>query len=415
MKVGLSSVDITPPLGVELCGYGYYLQRRATAVNDLLFAKGLAFESDGRKILIISCDLIGFSDEFSGAIKQEISKMTGIDVTAIMIACTHTHTGPATREIRACGQMSSEYMDSLFSKTVQAGCNAVAELKEVDKITYGESEVSAIAYNRVLGEKGPLDPTVRTLYIYRKGNAPLAVVNYACHPVANGAGSQISGDYAGHVVRAMKEEGYDCIFITGFSGDIDPVDARNYSSAQKHGYNIARSVLNDEASAHELTGTELQRAVRSVRLSLDICSVSELLNELSTAKNRLEDNLQDKMALTTVSWTVATLVKLMDPSFTSYVDNYIQGFAVGTVVFLAFPGEVFTALGLKVRERYPEFNLITVNTANGVVGYIPTADEFDRKGYASHHSARLYNEFTFVKGFGELLADEAIKMLGEFL
>jgi hypothetical protein len=97
------------------------------------------------------------------------------------------------------------------------------------------------------------------------------------------------------------------------------------------------------------------------------------------------------------------------------VDTYIQSLAVGNVVFTAFPGEVFTALGLVLRPRHPELKLMTVNAANGPVGYIPTADEFDRRGYASHDAARIYGIFTFRKGFGEQISAEADKLLRDLL
>ena len=36
MRAGLGKWELTPPMGVELAGYGYYLGRRAESVRDPL-------------------------------------------------------------------------------------------------------------------------------------------------------------------------------------------------------------------------------------------------------------------------------------------------------------------------------------------------------------------------------------------
>ena len=54
MRAGFGKAEITPPLGVELAGYGYYLHRTADRVLDPLFVRAAAFERDGERYLLIS-------------------------------------------------------------------------------------------------------------------------------------------------------------------------------------------------------------------------------------------------------------------------------------------------------------------------------------------------------------------------
>ena len=61
MRAGFGKSDLTPPLGVELTGYGYYLNRRALSVLDPLFARALILEQDGCRSLLISCELLGLN------------------------------------------------------------------------------------------------------------------------------------------------------------------------------------------------------------------------------------------------------------------------------------------------------------------------------------------------------------------
>ncbi|HEY3297188.1 MAG TPA: hypothetical protein VGK34_00920 [Armatimonadota bacterium] len=413
MKAGFAKIDITPPVGIELAGYGYYLKRLAKSVHDPLFARALAFDSEGERLLITSCDLIGFGKELVDQIKSAISGQTGIPVDAIVIHCTHTHTGPATCAMRGCGVMDSDYVRALKANVLQAGLEALANLKEADSIRYAESDSEGIGCNRTDSDVKPIDHTVRSLFIHRTNESPIVLVNYACHPVANGISDGISADYPGRLALALEEQGYDCAFLNGFSGDINPVGERNHDAIEKHGRAIASLVMNSADRAISLSDTTVRFGTRPIHIPLDIPGSEELLNELLHQKSIMESNPGDTFALQEVSWLVDALAIIENPALSDHVESYLQVIGIGDVAFIAFPGETYTAFGLALREKFPGLRLLTVNTANGLVGYIPTADEFDRRGYASHNAARIYNIFTFVKGFGEDVCSQAAVSIAE--
>jgi len=90
---GAAQVDITPGLGAHLCGY--FNDRRATDILDPLHAKAIAL-SDGETTLgFVICDLIVVPTEVVDAAKAMVKERTGIGPESILIAGTHTHTGPA--------------------------------------------------------------------------------------------------------------------------------------------------------------------------------------------------------------------------------------------------------------------------------------------------------------------------------
>ena len=68
MRAGFGIIDITPPLGVELAGYGYYLGRRCDSVRDRLFARAVLLESESGSQLIVSFDVLGISREIMDAL-----------------------------------------------------------------------------------------------------------------------------------------------------------------------------------------------------------------------------------------------------------------------------------------------------------------------------------------------------------
>ena len=61
MRAGFGMWELTPPMGVELAGYGYYLGRRAESVRDPLYARAVIIETEEEKSLLISCDVLGLS------------------------------------------------------------------------------------------------------------------------------------------------------------------------------------------------------------------------------------------------------------------------------------------------------------------------------------------------------------------
>jgi hypothetical protein len=52
---------ITPPLGTDLTGFGFYLDRKAERVLDDLKVRALYLDDQKARLLIISCDLLGLS------------------------------------------------------------------------------------------------------------------------------------------------------------------------------------------------------------------------------------------------------------------------------------------------------------------------------------------------------------------
>ena len=58
MKAGFAKIDITPRVGVQLCGFGPYLNRYSIAVRDRLWARVVAVSVGETIVILVSCDLI---------------------------------------------------------------------------------------------------------------------------------------------------------------------------------------------------------------------------------------------------------------------------------------------------------------------------------------------------------------------
>ena len=411
MKAGYAKIEITPEWQTELAGYGYYLKRVFTGVHDPLWTRAIAFESDGVSSLLISCDLVGLGEPLVTQVKAEISQSVGISVESIMLHSTHTHSGPATAHLRGCGRMDQRYVDWLHKKILQVGIDAFSDMADVENMHWSETPVDGIGFNRVYGVQEPIDPNVRVLTIRRIEARSVMIVNYACHPVSNGTNDMVSADFPGRVMAVIEESGIDPLYVTGFCGDIDPPVQRDYRTMENHGERIARVALDSIDSSFEIEYDKLNFGIRPINLPYDIPSRNDLLTTLDDAVSSMEADPSDMVALVAISWVRDALLDLQKSDRRTYVETYVQALMIGDLCIIGFPGEVFTQFGLDLRKRNPGIRLMTANTSNAPIGYIPTADEFDRQGYASHAAARIYDTYTFHKGFGEGISEEASNLI----
>ena len=110
MRAGFGKAELTPPLGVELAGYGYYLQRRAAAVTDPLYARALLLEQGEQRALLVSCEVLGLSRPVCDAVIRHAREALGCAEAAVTIVSVHTHTGPAIQYHEGCGEVNEAYV-----------------------------------------------------------------------------------------------------------------------------------------------------------------------------------------------------------------------------------------------------------------------------------------------------------------
>ncbi|NTV81472.1 MAG: hypothetical protein HGA24_08630, partial [Candidatus Aminicenantes bacterium] len=126
LRVGYGERTITPPLGVELCGYGFYLGRRADSVLDDLKARAVYLESGGQRLVLVACDVIGFPVDEADSLRARIAASLGLPRPHVLLAATHTHCGPATQPLPGLGDMDAAYTERLRTLIIEAADEAAA-------------------------------------------------------------------------------------------------------------------------------------------------------------------------------------------------------------------------------------------------------------------------------------------------
>ena len=96
------------------------------------------------------------------------------------------------------------------------------------------------------------------------------------------------------------------------------------------------------------------------------------------------------------------------------VTEEVMVIALGEVVLVVFPGEMFVEFGLELKARFPDLTLVTLAYGNGAPGYVPHRTAYVRGGYEVEEAFRFYGlPAVFAPQAGEALLGAATEMLRE--
>ncbi|NMB24842.1 MAG: hypothetical protein GX986_04850 [Firmicutes bacterium] len=415
MWIGFGKADITPNLGVDLCGYGYYLDRQAESVLDPLYVRAVALrgENRNRTLLVVNCDLIGLSDAMVSAIKSAWQDELGLGSQDALILCTHTHSGPATGILRGCGELDPQYLSYAAEQIIGAGREAFESLVKVTAVSSFQGSVEGIAWNRVFDDKGPVDTAVYGLLFKRESLRPIVLVNYACHPVTLGRNAAVSADYPGRVVQALDGAGYEALCLVGFCGDIDPeINKSSWGTGTEdtindYGRRIAEAAIDAMDSATPMSDATLNAFHLDVELPLQSLTEEILRAELDRAAALQEAQLAYSRVVN--EWVASIKSKVEETEIVT-----VQVLRVGKTLLIGFPGEAFTELGLIIKRGLPGWQVMTLGNANCVMRYLPVKEDIEAGNYGAYGSCQIYDRLPLRAGAGEHLAEATLTAIKEY-
>ena len=239
-QVGYASVNINPPLGIDVDGY--YIQRYASGFYDDINACALSLAMGEKKFLLISIDCCTIPNPLIERMKDAIVASTKIPRENIIISATHTHTGPtlAVPTLSTTAELVRRYVDFVVERVANLSVLALAELKPA-KMGYMVGHApDRIAYIRRYKMKdgntqtcppindpnidhpiGELDQRVNVLRFDREGADSVVLLNYGLHAdTVNG--DILCSDWPGWVKRTIEKtlDGTKVICVMGAQGDV---------------------------------------------------------------------------------------------------------------------------------------------------------------------------------------------------
>ncbi|MBQ6959660.1 MAG: hypothetical protein IJP78_01645 [Clostridia bacterium] len=401
MRAGFGKVEITPPLGVELAGYGYYLGRTADKVLDPLFVRAAAFEQEGERFILISCDCLGLSRDIVENVENALLRDFGIPAGHAVLVSIHTHTGPAMKYHGGCGNVSPDYVRTVPGKIADACRAALNDLKEVTALRFFRNPIRRQwAYNRACAEN-PVDDQTRFFRIDRQDAAPMALASYACHAVCQGNIRGISADYPGQVCARLEERGFRTLYLNGACGDIDPIRcAKEERPARLTGFadTLCQGMEGESLSLpRTVSGGQVEANLRLQHVTPeDIRRMADAANEIETdppGGGRVARAWEREM------------LETYDPGRTeeAFHARYVS---LGGVLIAALPFETYTLTGMLIRGVLGNDDALILGCAEEMLGYLPTMDDYDRGSYASKDAFFLYRRIPTQRGEAERLGEE---------
>ena len=397
MRAGFGKWELTPPMGVELAGYGYYLGRCALSVRDPLYARAVMLEEADKRILVISCDLLGLSKAVCAEVFRHAEKY-GVPQSQVIIVSIHTHTGPCIKYHEGCGYVDDAYVATVGGLICRAVDEAAADLCEVTGVTqaFHAFEGDHI-YNRTVAD-GPVDRFVRGFTLNRSGKAPVCMINAACHGVFRGRKTAVSADFAGEVNRIMEEKGYASIYLNGLCGDIDP-----WKPTDERLCEFAQIVTDAFTAAAQPVPMTLEAGQLPFTLRLTNVTEEEIRGAAAHAVE-IAGGAEQPAARVALTWEKEMLAKLADLRDTE--DITCKYLLLGGVPVVAFPFEGFTMIGQEVRKILGREDGLMLGCGEELLGYLPTRDDIAREAYAALESTFLYKRLPVVPGEAERLGEE---------
>lgn len=404
LTAGTACTIINPPIGADLCGYAGRIPG-CTGVHDDLQAKALVL-SDGKTTgAIVSLDLIGLHHTQVARIRQSASAETGIPAENIFIGASHTHAGPATALLRACGYPNDEFVTAMLGMISDTVIAASRDMRPA-RFGHGTAE-SGIAINRryrapsgevQIGENkgGLIDPQVGIWrFTDESGSSIATVFNYACHAVTMGGDNRlVSADWPGAAQRLIEAGiGGQAMFLQGCCGNINPGARGSFDVVEENGRGIAEAVL------AALSGMDLvddpKISIASEHISIPLQPPISLQEAEQTVRDMAAELQNQELPLHTRhlyqayhDWAQQIIADggKAQPG----LPFEIQRFSVDGAHIVGLPGEVFIEYALNIKQMAP--NVMVSAYTNGNVGYVPTRKAFDEGGYEVDLAYKLYGQ-----------------------
>ncbi len=397
MRAGFGKSELTPPMGVELAGYGYYLGRCAQSVRDPLYARAVLMEDGDERALIISCDLLGLSRGVCAEVFAHAASL-GIPQARVMIVSIHTHTGPTIKYHEGCGFVCDDYVKTVAPRICRAIDAAKSDLDDVTSLDFVfEPFEGNHIYNRTIKD-GPVDRCVRGFTFRRRAHSPIAAVSAACHGVFRGRVTAVSADFAGEVCRLLDAQGMQTIYLNGLCGDIDPTRQSDALLDSFAGLVADCFLRQSRPLPMTLSGQTLPFTLQLIPVTIE--DISEAASRAAASAGG-KDAPAARVART---WETEMLEKFS--SLEMHEDITAKLLLLGGVPVLALPFEGFTQIGMDIRRLCGRDDALVLGCAEELLGYLPTKDDISRGTYAALESTFLYKRLPVVPGEAERLGME---------
>jgi hypothetical protein len=443
-RVGVARSGISPFWGVELTGWGYYIERRWQRVHDYLNATALAVDDGTRHAILVALDLMVIDEAFTRTTRARIAEVTGVPPASIMLTCSHSHNAPAAGGLLGVGECDPVYEDWASR---QAATAAILAWNARDPATarVGRVDVRGLSYNRTRPD-GVVDPCLTVARFERRDGSPLAVVvNYGAHPTVStvlrpwDVARDVPGDICDGLEAAFP--GAIAMYVQGACGDVNFLgEFSDPHRCREPGRILVEQALGVLAHAQPMRDILVAAAQETARIPTRRWTREEVEADRSEAERRIatdsvagwresigramtnrpddmvrrhggdERKAVRAMCRFHLEWTDRMLRDL--DTRPEVLETEVQALRIGDLYLAANASEFFSPFALDVRQRSGSVALMLACYANGRIGYLPDEHDINARSYAGYQSPKYCNQFPFTAESGPAMCDAMLRTLG---
>ena len=388
-EAGAARVDITPLVGVELVGYN---SSPNTGINDPLWARALAFRSQGQCVLIIVLDVLGIELATTHRIRELISARLPVAPDNVLICCTHNHCGPSLLRFYSV-PIHPAWEEEAIGATVDVAAAAFERLRPA-QIGVGRTEVCNIGANRrarlddgsifhfsgaharrppdgrTVVEESVIDPELSVICARDTAGRIIAVLtNYATHPwLYNGTrvSSEISGACAEWVEEQLRPGNPHVValFSPGTGSNITTVQNQipipEELQEREHWFTAERTRMG------EILGRATVRALEGATGFAGTGPVASKVRTIAAPvyDQKLSVVLAENDGLPPTDLTMATEVQVLE---------------IGDIVLVGLPSEIYVEYGLEIKSRSRYENTFVLSYCNDYFADIITHEAVEER------------------------------------
>jgi hypothetical protein len=439
MELGFARCDITPRVGVELCGFGPFLNRHSVGIRDRLWARAMAMRVGQKRAVVIACDLIGVGLATTREVRRLLAETHGLAPDDVMLCCSHTHSGPAPGVYIGWGEADPPYLETLPRRIACAAAAAVDRLQPA-QLHHAAVPCEGIGVNREYDQfwapydqamqpawrpaKPELTDTTCHVLAGRTEHGTLLgfAAYFGCHPVVCCDQSRvIHGDYPGIALNNVErdEPGSVGLFFQGAQGDVNSAvggrpQHESLLALDELAGRFARAVRQGIQAGDRVNVTDLRTCRREVVFSRKNWSIDDMRARLAEAEKRIgsadedgawSDASQDRRMQMVYAIALRGLLARSARGESLAPATEVHGLRLGPVALLGSPFETFQAIKRDVSARAASPVPLVLSFVNDSTGYAVDRTCAERGGYAADMVPLICGELPFAQVHDELVRE----------
>ena len=437
LRASAGKVDLRPQAGQWMTGYGGRVDP-AEGTHDPIMARAVALDDGSNRLVVVACDLLGFSPAYVETVRKRVRQKIGLPEHSLLIACTHTHSGPASMPMRGqMGMVDNKWLRTTQMLLVNLICDLIKDL-EPARLAWGTTRVPGIGFNRQDSTRD-VDTELVALTVERPDGSTIAtIVNYATHAVVLGPQNLLfSGDFPGAVARQLDEmTGGVGLYLQGACGDVDPVTQiqkgwgrGTFQDCEDIGKRLAHAAIESFNNKPRISTVAVNSRRRNVQLPLDpapsLSEIDVLIDQFKREKKEAAagskpDRVREWTSKAMLEWARALRLKLLSDCVPTHLDVEVYVARINELRMVGLPFETYTDIGLGIKQGVKsklgrDVPVMFVGYANGLYGYCPTTWAKEQGGYGADVSCRWFEALLTPIGRGadDVLIGEGASLASE--